>query len=129
MILDTSAIVAILNNEDDAPEIAAALEGATVVRMSVATLLEASLVAGPERQSHLDELLDVVGAEIVPVDLEQLREARVAHLRFGRGAGSPARLNYGDCFSYALAKTSDEPSLFKGEDFPHTDVRSSREIP
>lgn len=126
MILDTSAIVAILNNEDDAPAIAAALEEAMVVRVSVATVLEASLVAGPQRQSHLDDLLEVVGAEIVPVDLAQLRAAREAHLRFGRGSGSPARLNFGDCFSYALAKTSDQTLLFRGEDFPHTDVRAGQ---
>lgn len=126
MILDTSAIIAILAGEPEAPELAACIESATEVSVSVATALEASLVCGAARQEDLDEFVATARAVIVDVDADQLDIARVAHLRFGRGSGSPARLNYGDCFSYALAKHLDEPLLFIGDGFTHTDVRAAR---
>ncbi len=122
MILDTSAIIGILQAEPEAAALAAAIEDASTVQVSVATVLEASLVLGGSRQDILDEFLEVAGAELVPVDGTQLVAARAAHLSYGRGSGSPARLNYGDCFSYALAVTGAEPLLFVGEDFHHTDV-------
>lgn len=125
MILDSSAIVGILMREPEAPVLAAAIEDAQAVLVSVATVLETSLVLGAGRQDVLDEFLDLSGAELVPVDVVQLAAARTAHLRFGRGTGSPARLNYGDCFSYALAVTRGEPLLYKGGDFGHTDVEAA----
>lgn len=122
MILDTSAIVAILRKEPEAAAFAEAIEDAPVVQISVATVLKASIVVGPARQSFLDDFLAIAQAEIVPVDAAQLRAARDAHARFGRGSGSSARLNYGDCFVYALAITSGDTLLYKGDDFRHTDV-------
>ena len=69
-------------------------------------------------------MVDRLGIAVVPVSVEQVRLGRVAHQRFGRGSGHPARLNLGDCFAYALAKDTGEPLLYKGDDFVHTDVRS-----
>ena len=122
MILDTSAVVAILQGEPEAQRFAGLIESADHVHISTATVLEASLVLGAVRQQVLDAFLGESRAVAVPVDETQLAAARQAHLRYGRGSGSPARLNYGDCFSYALAKTWDRPLLFKGDDFGHTDV-------
>lgn len=121
MIVDTSAVIAILRQEEDAAEYAAAIESAPVTSISAATVLEASLVAGPERSDSLDHLL-AEGITVVAFDTHQLAIARSAHARYGRGSGSPARLNFGDCFSYALATMTGEPLLFKGQDFRHTDI-------
>lgn len=96
MILDTSAIIAILANEPGASELAALIESADEVGISAATVLEASLVCGPSRQDDLDDFLATAGARIDPVDAAQLMLARQAHLRFGRGSGSSAKLNYRD---------------------------------
>lgn len=89
-------------------------------RISAGTLLEASIVfdsrAAPEQRRRLDDLIAVTGIEIVPFDEEQYRLARAAYQDFGRGSGHPARLNLGDCFAYALARTSGEPLLFVGDD-------------
>lgn len=123
MILDTSAIIAILQGEPEAAQFAELIESAPRVHISAATALEASIVLGRSRQHLLDAFLTTAGAVVEAVDAEQLAIARGAHSRFGRGSGSPARLNYGDCFSYALAKALDAPLLFTGEDFVHTDVR------
>lgn len=95
----------------------------TGVVISVATVLEASIVVGPARQGLLDEFIAVARARAIPVEGEQLRVARSAHLKFGRGSGSPARLSYGDCFSYALSTTTGQALLFKGRDFGHTDLK------
>ena len=88
-------------------------------------LLEATMVlegkAGPSVSFALDALLARFGIELVPVTLEQAEAARIGWRRFGKG-NHPARLNFGDCFSYALAKTSGEPLLFKGNDFAQTDI-------
>lgn len=129
MILDTSAVIAILAGEPVAAELAALIQEAGNVRISAGTLIEASLVCGPVRQQALDDFIAEAQAEVVPVDEEQARLARDGHLRFGRGSGSPARLNYGDCFSYALARQADDALLFIGDDFTHTDVRSARGEP
>ncbi len=123
MILDTSAIIAILNSEPEARLFAELIEMADEVSISIATVLEASLVVGPARQELLDEFLAVAQARAIPVDGDQLRVARAAHLQFGRGSGSPARLNFGDCFSYALSARTGQALLFKGKDFSHTDVK------
>lgn len=96
--------------------------------MSVATWLELCLVLDRRSVAHarkLDQLVEALAIDLVPVSVEQARIAREAYRRFGRGSGSPAKLNYGDCFAYALAVLTGAPLLFKGEDFSHTDVRSA----
>jgi len=124
MIVDTSALVSILWDEPEAPSMAQALQRHRS-RISAATLLETSLVLHHARESELTDILESAGTEVVPFDRSHLQLARAAHRKFGRGSGSPARLNFGDCFSYALAKAYDEALLFKGDDFTHTDVRSA----
>lgn len=121
MIVDSSALVAILRQDPDARMFAAALEEQPS-RVSAATLVETSLVVGPDRLDNLEHLVQAAGMDIVAFDREQWLESARGHARFGRGSGSKARLNLGDCFSYALAKVTGEPLLFKGDDFVHTDV-------
>lgn len=121
MIVDSSALLAVLKQEDDAAVFASALQSASA-SVSTATLLETCLVGRPERYEDVDALVAQADLAVVAFDAEQLRVARDAHARYGRDSGSPARLNLGDCFSYALAKVRDEPLLFKGDDFRHTDV-------
>lgn len=123
MIVDTSAVITVLRAEPDAVRFAVAIRDSPNPSISVASVLECSLVAGPSRQADLDEFVSRARLAIIDVDRTQLAAARAAHRRFGRGSGSPARLNYGDCFSYALAKVRDEPLLFKGDDFTHTDLK------
>lgn len=124
MIVDSSALVAIVKGENDAETFVDTL-GRGAVAVSTATLLECVLVLGPQRLALLDDLVARGRLEIVPFDTKQLAAARQAHLTYGRGRGSRARLNFGDCISYALAKTRGEPLLFKGDDFTHTDVESA----
>ena len=125
MVLDTSALMAMLLGEPSAERIIAAVEADTRRLVSAATVVEASLVMlgryGEAGDPLLDRLLRSLGAEVVAVDEEQVALARDAALRYGRGR-SPASLNFGDCFSYALAVARDEPLLFVGDDFPKTDV-------
>lgn len=125
MILDTSAIVSILNQEPDAAQFADAIESASHVSVSAGTLLEAAIVLGRTRGDALDAFLRLAAVTVVPVDDRHVGVARSAWDRYGRGSGSQARLNYGDCFSYAAAKVADEPLLFKGGDFTHTDLSSA----
>lgn len=125
MIVDSSALIAILRAEPDASAFTRAMEDANRIRISAATLLESLMVAGSNRREELRLLLTEADAEFVDFDEDQLTAALRGHDRFGKGSGSKARLNFGDCFSYALAKTLDEPLLFKGDDFTHTDVRSA----
>lgn len=128
MVVDTSAVVALLQNEPDADRYEDALVDATICVMSAATALEASLVIerrfGPEGRTQLDALIAEAGIELVPFDAEQLEFARAAFRRFGRGK-HPAQLNFGDCFAYALAKQRGEPLLYKGDDFAQTDIASA----
>ena len=127
MILDTSAILAILFKEADAPYFARKIVAAVPCRMSVANLLEAAIVIGGRGESAESDLDRFVGAaeiELMPVTAEQVECAREAWRRFGKG-NHPAALNFGDCFAYALARTTGEPLLFKGEDFSRTDVESA----
>lgn len=121
MIVDTSALVAIACDEPEAAAFTDLLDTASRVAVSAATLLEASMVL---RDAAGRAFVDVVAdaLTVVPFDASQLAVARQAHERFGRGTGHPARLNLGDCFSYALAVTTGEPLLFKGEGFARTDV-------
>lgn len=131
MVLDTSALVAILRAEGDAPRFAEAVAAAPVRRISAATYVETGAVIDgsrdPVASRRLDDLLAAMEAVIEPVTAEQARAARAAYRDFGPGSGHPAALHYGDCFAYALAKGLDEPLLFKGDDFVHTDVRCAME--
>jgi ribonuclease VapC len=126
VIVDTSAIVALVLDEDDSPSIAAVLASADDVRMSAASWLEAAVVLdgrrNPATSRQFDDLVAAIGLTVEPVTAAQAAEARRAYWHFGRGSGHPARLNFGDCFAYALARTTGQPLLFKGDDFGHTDV-------
>ena len=128
MIVDTSAILAVLFREPDARRYAAALQAAPARRMSVANALEAFMVAerrgGAASGDDVDRFFQRFAIELVPVTTEQLEAARRAWRRFGRG-NHPAALNFGDCFAYALAETTGEPLLFKGGDFSKTDVAAA----
>ena len=128
MIVDSSAVLAILFSEPDARRHAGAIMAASPCRMSVANALEASIVVerrGGDAAAHeLDALLESAEVELVPVTVEHLEAARRAWRRFGKG-NHPAKLNFGDCFAYALAKATGEPLLFKGEDFAQTDIEAA----
>ena len=125
MIIDTSAIVAVLFAESDAARYERAIATAWPRRMSVVALLEAAMVVesrgGPAAGQDLDLFLQEAEIELVPVTPEQTAVARLAWRRYGKG-NHPAALNFGDCFAYALAQETGEPLLFKGEDFLPTDV-------
>jgi len=125
MVIDTSAVLAILFNEPDAEHFESALEADPTRLMSAASLLETAIVVearlGEPGSRELDLLLYKAQITIVPFTAEQAEVARAAYRTYGKGR-HPAGLNYGDCFAYALAKTSGEPLLFKGNDFPQTDV-------
>jgi ribonuclease VapC len=125
MVIDTSAIVAIALNEPGASEIEVRIADDPVRLISAATLLEATIVLetrlGEAGGREFDLWLLKIGAEIVAVDAEQADAARRAWRRYGKGRHAAA-LNYGDCFSYALAAVRGEPLLFRGEDFAKTDV-------
>ncbi|MGH9600439.1 MAG: type II toxin-antitoxin system VapC family toxin [Terracidiphilus sp.] len=127
MIVDTSAIVAILKGEPETPALAAAMEAANVLRISAASYLEASIVADgcrdPRLSARFDEIVEHPKFVVEPVTAEQAKIARQAYRDYGKGSGHPAQLNFGDCFSYALARAKREPLLFKGDDFGHTDLR------
>jgi ribonuclease VapC len=126
MIVDTSALVAILRDEPEARRFAIALANAQERRISAANFLEAASVIDGSRDpvaSRLfDDLLRESRIHIETVTEEQVRIAREAYRDFGRGSGHAAALNFGDCFAYALARTSGEPLLFKGRDFTHTGI-------
>lgn len=125
MVIDTSALVAILFGEADAERLATAIEQDPVRLISTATALEVFLVIesamGEEGVRELDLLMQHSAIEQVPFTDEHLRVARQAFRQYGKGR-NPAALNYGDCFSYALSKASGQALLFKGKDFPMTDV-------
>ena len=128
MVLDTSAVIAMLAGEPEAERLVAAVEADQTRLISAATVVEAGLVLlgryGESGEPELDRLLRAIGAEVVPVGEEHANLARHAALRYGRGR-HPAGLNFGDCFSYALSVARDEPLLFVGEDFAQTDVKVS----
>jgi ribonuclease VapC len=129
VIVDTSAVIAILRDESEARVFAEAIAGAAC-RMSAANFLEAAAVIDaardPVASRRFDELLATAQIAIEPVTEAQARIAREAYRDFGKGSGHPAQLNFGDCFAYALAKESGEPLLFKGDDFHHTDIAAVR---
>jgi ribonuclease VapC len=129
MIVDSSALVAILLNEEDGSALSSVLDGPEVVRMSAASYLESSIVIDKFRDAALSAIFDdmVLDSRIViePVTAEQARIARQAYRDYGKGSGHAANLNFGDCFSYALARAKREPILFNGDDFIHTDLRAA----
>lgn len=131
MIADTSAIIAMLTEEDDAVVYAQAIAGADVRRLSAASYLECGIVLDAQRDPiisrALDELLQEAEFVVEPVTERQARLARQAYVDFGKGSGHPAGLDFGDCLSYALALDLREALLWKGNDFGHTGVQSALE--
>lgn len=129
--VDSSALVAILADEADASGLTRALTGSAQCRIATPTMVEATIVLtaryGAAGSQRLQILLGEAGVRTVAFDDALMQLAILAHERYGRGSGHPARLNYGDCFSYALAKSLDAPLLYKGDDFVHTDIRSAIE--
>lgn len=129
MIVDTSAVVGILKEESGWEILSETLDSTDQISISAATYLEASIVVdrwkSPTLSRRLDDLLDRFSIVIEPVTAEQAHIARQAYRDYGKGSGHPANLNFGDCFSYALARAKREPILFKGDDFNHTDLRNA----
>ena len=127
MIVDTSAIIAILRDEPDAAQFIDAIARARIRRISAVTFVEAAAVIDgsrdPVSSRRFDDLLREAHFIVEPVTEEQARVAREAYRDFGKGSGHPAKLNFGDCFAYALARALGEPLLFKGKDFTRTDVQ------
>jgi ribonuclease VapC len=125
MVIDTSALVAVLLGEPESDRIIELLADAEDPLISAATLVETSIVmlakTGAEGISDLDDMLAAAAVRCVAVDAAQAHLAREAFERFGKGRARAA-LNYGDCFAYALARSTGRPLLFKGQDFIHTDV-------
>jgi ribonuclease VapC len=127
VIVDSSALVTIIREEPGFLSYLDRLLASPRNRVSAATFLETAIVIDrqpdPRAAAKLDEIIEQLDITIEPVTAHQARIARDAYRRFGKGRGHPARLNFGDCFAYALAKAFDEPLLFVGQDFVHTDVR------
>ena len=127
MIIETSALIALALDEPEAPTFEQMLADAERLTMSAANYVEAFVVAENLGDAvlarQLDRLIGLYGIEIVPVDATQARAASAAYRDYGRRSGHPAKLNFGDTFGYALAVTTGEPLLFKGDDFGETDVR------
>jgi ribonuclease VapC len=127
MIIDSSAILAILFAEPDASAYARAIGKAEVRKISAANWLETAIRidrgSGPIGSNAFDDLIREGAIEVVPVTQDQAQLARSAYRAYGRGSSHPAQLNFGDCFAYALAKETGEPLLFKGDDFAETDIR------
>ena len=128
MIVDSSALLAVLLREPDSERYETAIATAAGCRMSAVNLLETSIVVegrgGAAAGHELDAFLERAGIEPAPVTTEQVQVARIAWRRFGKG-NHPARLNLGDCFAYALAKSAGEPLLYKGDDFSRTDIEAA----
>lgn len=126
MVIDTSAVVAILRQESGAEGLLRRLIAAGSRRISAASLLETAIVlegkSGERGGEQLDLFLARAQIEVAPVTIEQVRIARKAWRRYGKGSGHSARLNFGDCFSYALAHSLGEELLYMGADFGYTDV-------
>lgn len=129
MIVDTSAIIAILRDEPGAGSYMEALARANEVHMSAATFVETAIVVDANRDpvlsGRLDDLVAAARIEIEALTKSQADIARRAYRDFGKGSGHPAGLNLGDCFAYALARETGQALLFKGDDFVYTDVRSA----
>jgi len=127
LIVDSSALVAILKREPERQRFSEALKNATEKRISAATYFETSIVVDSARDPiasrTLDHLIENFKIVVEAFTEDQAQIARQAYRDYGKGSGHRAQLNFGDCFSYALARVKREPLLFKGDDFIHTDVR------
>ena len=127
MVIDTSALLAILSDEPERRSFNEAIEFAESVALSAASFIETSIVVearfGAEGVRDLDHFLSSAAVDVIDVDVEQAYVARRAFTEFGKGR-HPAALNFGDCFSYSLAKVRGEKLLFKGGDFSKTDIES-----
>ena len=129
IVVDSSAIIAIFRQEDDAAHYAQRIAADDGPIMSAANILEISIVLRglkkipPDKAERwLDDFIEAAAIRIEPVTQDQARVARTAHIRFGKGTGHGAALNYGDCFAYGLARAMNAPLLCKGSDFPLTDI-------
>jgi ribonuclease VapC len=131
MIVDTSALIAILRDEPEARACASAIESSAIRRVSAANFVETALIIDASRDPvasrRFDDLIREAQITVEPVTEAQARIAREAYRDFGKGSGHPAKLNFGDCFAYALAKVTAEPLLFKGDDFARTDIEPARQ--
>ena len=130
--VDTSALLAILLGEPERARCQAALDAADEIVISAGTLIEARMVArgkgGDPMVALLDALIEQTSITIVAVSEDHAKLAHAGFTQFGKGNRHPARLNFGDLFAYALAKSNNAPLLFKGDDFAATDVRSAMQI-
>ncbi len=126
MVIDSSALIALLLTEPEADAFVATLAGDANRLVSAASYLETAIVlltrSGPEAQEKLDRLIAELSITIIPFTREQAVLAIAAYREYGKGSGHPASLNFGDCFTYALAKLTAERVLFKGNDFSRTDI-------
>jgi ribonuclease VapC len=126
MVIDTSAVIAILQSEQEAPRLTAALDADPVRRISAATLVETGIVMlsryGEHGEREVDLLVQRAAIDVIPVNAEHAELARGAYRQYGKGRHATG-LNLGDCFSYALAASLDEPLLFVGDEFSKTDIR------
>ena len=125
IVSDTSSLMALVMDELEAPDVRHAIEVASQMLISAATLVEFYIVAmgkGDDVYARAQALIRDLPIAIVPFDAEQAEIARSAYEQYGKGRGHPAQLNFGDTFSYALAKAQGLPLLFKGDDFTRTDV-------
>jgi ribonuclease VapC len=127
--IDTSALVAIVLGEPERDELLKRLKSVRRALVSTVSVVEARMVVygrrGPAGVVHLDDLLRLPGFEIVPVTADEMELAFRAFVAYGKGTGHPARLNFGDVFAYALARSREVPLLFKGDDFSETDLASA----
>jgi len=132
MVIDSSALVALLLGEAESAEFTRMIAVSATRRISAASYLETAIVMlrkfGPNARRALDRLIDELTLRIVPVTRDQADLAIVAYEQYGKGRGHSAALNFGDCFSYALAKQTGEPLLFKGADFSRTDLVAASSI-
>jgi ribonuclease VapC len=126
MIVDASAVLAVLLREPEGPAFLARIMDDPEPKMSVINWMEVAIRVErqgvPESVTAFDSLIEELGVVLIPVDAQQALTARRAYRLYGKGSGHPAQLNLGDCFAYAAAVSSGEPLLFKGEDFARTDV-------
>ncbi|MGU3499468.1 type II toxin-antitoxin system VapC family toxin [Mycobacterium sp. C31M] len=129
MIVDTSAIVAIVLGEPERDRLVDAILDAPEAKISAATVVEVAAVLvrrlAPEDYRRVQRIIDQLGLKTIAFDAEQAASAARAYGDFGRGSGHPAGLNLGDCYSYALADVTGDPLLFVGDDFTHTDITSA----
>lgn len=125
IVVDTSALVAIIQHEDGARDLVVGLARGLPRLLPVSCYLEAAIVLRPRKagRATLDQVVKSFGIDIVGAEAGEARLAADAHERFGRGSGHRARLNFGDCLVYAAAMARDAQLLFKGDDFVHTDVK------